>query len=120
MCDSVRQKLGHTIKGLRRNRYGPISNYQVLVIDETNPTPFSKDKMFDYVKAKSLNLNYWIAAEFPEDFFGRDSQIVEFIVGDNRTYGKYLNYGPLQEGRDFHVTLGVISTLNKVSKVINF
>ena len=108
------------LKGLRRNRYGPISNYQVLVIDETNPTPFSKDQMFDYVKAKSLNLNYWIAAEFPEDFFGRDSQIVEFIVGDNRTYGKYLNYGPLQEGRDFHVTLGVISTLNKVSKVIFF
>ena len=73
--------------------------------------------MFDYVKAKSLNLNYWIAAEFPEDFFGRDSQIVEFIVGDNRTYGEYLNYGPLPEGRDFHVTLGVISTMNKVSKV---
>ena len=73
--------------------------------------------MFDYNKAKELNLNYWIAAKFPEDFFGRDSKIVEFTVGDNRTYGGYLNYGPLPSGRDFHVTLGVISTFNNISKV---
>merc|ERR1719266_1226361 len=76
-----------------------------------------KDQVFDYNKAKELNLNYWIAAKFPEDFFGRDSKIVEFTVGDNRTYGGYLNYGPLPSGRDFHVTLGVISTFNNISKV---
>ena len=62
-------------------------------------------------------MNYWITAEFEDDFFGRDAQIIEFIVGDNHTYGQYLNYGPLPKGRDFHVTLGVISTLNRVSKV---
>ena len=107
----------HLIAGLRRNRFGPISKYQVLVIDETNPAPFVKSQLFDYFKAKSLNLNYWITAEFEDDFFGRDAQIIEFIVGDNHTYGQYLNYGPLPKGRDFHVTLGVISTLNRVSKV---
>ena len=105
------------LKGLRRNRYGPITKYQVLVIDETNPAPFLKDKVFDYAKAKDLGLNYWIAAEFREDLFGRDSQNVEFVVGDNKTYGPYLNYGPLPQGRDFHVTLGVVSSFKQVTKV---
>ena len=106
-----------SLKGLRRNRYGPISKYQVLVIDETNPAPFHDDQVYGYVKAMEVGLNYWIAAEFKEDLFGRDSEFVEFVVGDNRTYGTYLNYGPLPAGRDFHVTLGVVSIWQGVTKV---
>ena len=76
-----------------------------------------KDTTYRYSKAKEVGLNYWIAAEFEEDYFGRDSKMIEFVVGDNRTYGTYLNYGPLPKGRDFHVSLGIVSTFNKVTKV---
>jgi hypothetical protein len=41
----------------------------------------------------------------------------EFVVGDGRTYGGFLNHGPLAEGRDYHVTMGVVSTMNNVTKV---
>ena len=108
------------LKSLKRNRYGPISKYQVLVLDETNPAPFLKDQVHGYAQAQESGLNYWIAAEFPRDFFGRDSEIIEFVVGNNRTYGGYLNYGPLPPGRDFHVTLGVVSTWNQITKVSQF
>ena len=105
------------LKGLRLNKYGPISKYQVLVIDETNPAPFTETRVFDYFKAKDQGLNYWAAAEFPSEEFTRDVRDIEFVVGDNKTYGKYFNFGPLPEGRDFHVTLGVVSTWNGITKV---
>lgn len=41
----------------------------------------------------------------------------EFVAGDGRTYGGYLNYGPLLSQHDFHVTVGVVSVLNNVTKV---
>lgn len=40
-----------------------------------------------------------------------------FVVGDGQTYGGYLNHGPLTEGRDYHVTVGLVSTMNNVTKV---
>ena len=101
------------LQGLERNRYGPITKYRVLVVDETTPAPFLKDRVFGYEKAKALNLNYWIAAEMAE--LGQDLR--EFVVGDNKTYGGYWNFGPLPPRRDFHVTLGVVSSWNKVTKV---
>ena len=72
---------------------------------------------YDYKKAKAYGLNYWIAAEFDESYMGRDAKNIEFVVGDNKTYGGYLNFGPLPPKRDFHVSLGVVSTLNQVTKV---
>ena len=105
------------LHGLRLNRFGPIDKYQVLVIDETNPAPFDKKRAFDYTNAMNLGLSYWIAAEFPKDIFTRDVENIEFVVGDNRTYGAYFNFGPLPEKRDFHVTLGVVSTWQGVTKV---
>ena len=41
----------------------------------------------------------------------------EFIVGDGRTYGPYLNHGPLASGRDYHVTVGTVSEFQGVTKV---
>ena len=38
------------------------------------------------------------------------------MVGDLKFYGKYFNYGPLPQGRDFHISLGAVSTLNNVTK----
>jgi endothelial-specific receptor tyrosine kinase len=107
------------LQPMKRNRNGPISKYRVLVIDETNPAPFSPENTFGYHTAQARGLNYWIAAEVDKDFFAREDH-VEFVVGDNRTYGRYLNYGPLPSGRDFHVTFGVVSQSghgNRVTKV---
>jgi hypothetical protein len=39
----------------------------------------------------------------------------EFVVGDNRFYGDYHNFGPLV-GRDYHITLAAVSSLNGVTK----
>ncbi len=39
-----------------------------------------------------------------------------FVVGDGQTYGGYWNYGPLTVGQDYHVTVGVVSHLNNVTK----
>jgi hypothetical protein len=39
------------------------------------------------------------------------------VVGDNRFYGDYLNYGPLATSdRDYHISLSAISSLNNVTK----
>jgi hypothetical protein len=38
------------------------------------------------------------------------------VIGDGRTYGKYYN-PPLPPDRNIHVTLGIVSSLNNVTKV---
>jgi len=92
---------------------GPITAYQVIVIDETTPTPFSSDSLYDYQKAHDSGITYWIAAQLSSDFFERSQY---FTIGDGRRYGGYLNYGPLQTGHDYHVTVAVVSTLHGTTK----
>ena len=99
---------------LTRNKNGPISAYRIIVLDETNPVPFHEESLTTWSKAQELGLKYWIAAEVNPSFFN-DHQ--EFVVGDNNYYGKYFNYGPLDETRDYHVTIGAVSTLNNITKI---
>ena len=99
---------------LSRNRNGPISAYRIIVIDETNPAPFHETSLTNWTKANELGLNYWIAAEVNPSFFNDHR---EFVVGDNNYYGPYYNFGPLESNRDYHVTIGAVSTLNGVTKV---
>lgn len=102
------------LKPLEENPRGPISAYRVVVLDETDPVPFSQDDLTGYAEAQEHGLKYWITAELTPEWFKYHS---EFVVGDNNAYGGYLNYGPLPAGRDFHVTIGAVSTLNNVTKV---
>ena len=99
---------------LTRNKNGPISAYRIVVLDETNPVPFHEESLTTWSKAQDLGLKYWIAAEVNPSFFNDHS---EFVVGDNNYYGNYFNYGPLDQTRDYHVTIGAVSTLNNVTKV---
>ena len=98
---------------LERHRNGPITAYRVVVIDETQPAPFDPDNLVGWAEADEKGLNYYITAEVGPDYFDKTK---EFVVGDLRLYGGYLNYGPLKAGRDYHVTVGAVSSLNNVTK----
>ncbi|XP_076042898.1 tyrosine-protein kinase Wsck [Oratosquilla oratoria] len=89
---------------------GPITSYQVVVVDETAPVILQPDALTDYNKAMKVGLPYYITAEFtPENFYRR------FTVGDGKMYGKYFN-APLISNVDHHILLGVISSLRNVTK----
>lgn len=92
---------------------GPITSYQVIVIDETNPTPFTSETLYDYNKAKRNGITYWIAAQLSPEFLDSNQN---FPIGDGRLYSGYLNYGPLQSSHDFHVSMAVVSTLHGTTK----
>ena len=93
--------------------YGPITAYWVLVLDETTPTPFNNQTLYGYEKARREGLSYWITAQLEPSFLNTQ---MEFVIGDNKMYGGFRNYGPLLEN-DYHVSLGAISKLNGVTKI---
>ncbi len=95
------------------NPNGPISGYRVVVINETDGVAFNQMTLYDYERAKSEGLGYWVAAEISPDWFDLQST---FAVGDGRRYGEYYNFGPLPSDQDFHVTAGTVSTLNNKTK----
>lgn len=86
---------------------GPISIYHIVVVDETIAVEIDFTYLQDYYNASEQNLPYYIAAELtPENF------LTEFTVGDGKYYGKYFNK-PLKPNRDYHILLGVLSTINE-------
>ena len=103
-------------EALTGNPNGPVTGYRIVVINATEPVPFDPESLYGYEKAKKEGTDYWIAAEIEVDYFEDHD---EFLVGDGRRYGGYLNYGPLRldAGDDFQVTVGTVSTLNNVTKV---
>jgi hypothetical protein len=44
---------------------GPISAYQIVVIDESSPVIFKPELLGDYEKAESEGTPYYVAAEIP-------------------------------------------------------
>lgn len=93
------------------NENGPITAYRIVVVYETGRSAFRKDMLASFEEAQSEGLPYYIAAELdPKDLED------EFVVGDGRTYGNYYN-PPLPLDNNIHVTLGVVSSLNNVTKV---
>ena len=93
--------------------FGPITAYWVITLDETFPTPFNNQTLYNYEKAQSDGLSYWITAELDPSYLNVQK---EFIIGDNRMYGGYRNHGPLLD-HDYHISLAAISKLNGVTKV---
>ena len=90
---------------------GPITTYQVVVVDETVHVELQPLSLRDYHSARRDNIPFYIAAEFTPDYF-----LNTFVVGDGKMYGKYYN-APLQEGVDYHILLGVTSTINDTKSV---
>nr|XP_045606132.1 putative tyrosine-protein kinase Wsck [Procambarus clarkii] len=86
---------------------GPITAYQVVVIDETVSVELQPQLLEDFHNASEKGLPFYIAAQFPSDNF-----MTTFTVGDKKQYGNYYN-APLSEGVDYHILLGVLSTINE-------
>jgi hypothetical protein len=99
---------------LTGNPNGPVSGYRVVVINETVPAAaFNPAILSDYASASEEGIDYWITAEIDADWFDNHD---EFVVGDGSYYGKYFNHGPLDDGQDYLVTVGTVSTLNNITK----
>ncbi|KAJ9584978.1 hypothetical protein L9F63_020683, partial [Diploptera punctata] len=93
------------------NNNGPITAYQIVVLYEDCGHPVTVSMLKSFKEAESDGLHCYITAELdPKDL--KD----EFVVGDGRMYGKYYN-PPLSPDSLVHVTLGIVSTLNNVTKV---
>nr|CAD7397889.1 unnamed protein product [Timema poppensis] len=93
------------------NDNGPITAYHIVVIDGGSQASYSPEMLLPYQNATSKGLSFYIAAELkPEEL--KDT----FIVGDGRMYGNYYN-PPLPPGRDIHISLGVVSTMDNLTKV---
>lgn len=104
------------LEPLARNPGGPVTAYRVVVINETGASvAFDPDLLAGWEGAQAAGLKYWIAAEIEPSWFQFHK---EFVVGDGRVYGGYVNHGPLPSGGafDFHVTVGAVSELNGVVK----
>ena len=86
---------------------GPISFYQIVVIDETIPVVFEAFKLTNHENSTQYGIPFYIAAEI--SYYNFDTV---FTVGDGKYYGTYFN-APLKENTDYHIVLGVLSTINE-------
>ncbi|MCL4137254.1 UNVERIFIED_CONTAM: hypothetical protein GTU68_030781, partial [Idotea baltica] len=86
---------------------GPITSYHIVVVDETLPVVIDYSLLYDYHTASNQGLPYYVTAELTKETFD-----TMFTVGDGKYYGKYFN-SPLESNKDYHILLGVISTINE-------
>ncbi|XP_004523145.1 putative tyrosine-protein kinase Wsck [Ceratitis capitata] len=102
-----------------RNDNGPLSKVLVIVerIDASLSQPFDIELLGSWQKAQDDGLPYYIAAQL--DHNGpEDNRTKQFIVGDGKRYGPYVNVPLNMSGADIHISLGVISTMNGITKTL--
>uniref|UniRef100_A0A8C2VUG7 Sushi domain containing 1 n=1 Tax=Chinchilla lanigera TaxID=34839 RepID=A0A8C2VUG7_CHILA len=97
-----------------KERDGPISSYQVLVL------PLALQSIFscDYERAASFFSNAsdtdgYVAAELLAKDVADDT--MEISIGDRLYYGKYYN-APLKTGNDYHIVLRITREWNEVRR----
>lgn len=93
-----------------RNDNGPLSRVVVIVerIDASLSQPFDTELLGNWQKAQNDGLPYYITAQL--DYNGpNDNRTRQFIVGDGRRYGPYLNVPLNTTGADIHLSLGLVS-----------
>ncbi|KAH8271212.1 hypothetical protein KR018_001445, partial [Drosophila ironensis] len=102
-----------------RNDNGPVSQLLVIVeyVDNSLSQPFDAQLLGSWQQAQQDGVPYYIAAELEYDR-PEDNRTRRFVVGDGKRYGRY-NNPPLDEaGAHAHISLGVVSTLDGVSKTL--
>ncbi|XP_046407211.1 putative tyrosine-protein kinase Wsck isoform X2 [Ischnura elegans] len=105
------------------NNFGPVTFYRIVVIDASSLVSFDAKNLESWSRAHcgeqvgtencvdQNEIPYYIAA----DLTPLEIQD-EFVVGDGRTYGTYYN-SPLQEAANIRLAVGIVSSLNGVTKV---
>ena len=91
-------------------RGGPITAYQLIVLDASLHRSFQPTKFINYNAAAEAGLPYWVAAQLRPDQLEKT-----FLVGDNKLYGGFWNH-KLPLGKKWRVGLAVISKLNGKTK----
>ena len=91
-------------------RGGPITAYQVIVLDASLHRSFQPTKFINYNAAEEAGLPYWVAAQLRPEQLERT-----FLVGDNKLYGGFWNH-KLPSGKEWKVGLAVVSKLNGKTK----
>ncbi|XP_048579205.1 receptor-type tyrosine-protein phosphatase S isoform X3 [Nematostella vectensis] len=91
---------------------GPISSYQlivVLIIKDQTSFPEDGSTLKDYTSAQRDNLPYYISAEIPT---AHVQSPMEFHIGDNRRYGRYLN-ARLRTRSVYHIYERAVSKIDQ-------
>lgn len=95
------------------NNNGPVTKYQLVVIkaDYGLVQTFDEEFLKSYNESREDGTHYYIAAEL--DLGNTSRRTIK--IGDGRMYEGYYN-APLPPKSHVHVALGVVSTLNGVTK----
>ncbi|GFY36970.1 tyrosine-protein kinase receptor Tie-1 [Trichonephila inaurata madagascariensis] len=90
---------------------GPITSYYVVPIEKGPIILFNQEEVSNYSMSKESGLPFYIAANLTPEEANKS-----FTIGDGKMYNGYYN-APLSEERDYEVLVGVVSSLNEVTKV---
>ncbi|XP_073907358.1 sushi domain-containing protein 1 isoform X2 [Castor canadensis] len=97
-----------------KEKSGPISSYQVLVLPLGLQSTFACDSEgVTSFFSNSSDADGYVAAEVLAKDFANDA--MELSIGDRLYYGKYYN-APLKTGNDYCIVLRITSEWNKVRR----
>uniref|UniRef100_A0A1B0FBF7 Tyrosine-protein kinase Wsck n=1 Tax=Glossina morsitans morsitans TaxID=37546 RepID=A0A1B0FBF7_GLOMM len=98
-----------------RNDNGPVNKILIIVerMDDTISQAFDAKLLGTLQEAEDSGLPYYIAAEL--DYINGSRK---FIVGDGKQYGRYKNSPLDTKTSHIHISLGVVSTLNGVTRTL--
>ncbi|GFQ79337.1 tyrosine-protein kinase Wsck, partial [Trichonephila clavata] len=86
-------------------------SYYVVPIEKGPIILFNPEEVSNYSMSKETGLPFYIAANLTPEEANKS-----FTIGDGKMYNGYYN-APLSEERDYEVLVGVVSSLNEVTKV---
>ncbi|GIY81734.1 fibroblast growth factor receptor 4 [Caerostris darwini] len=90
---------------------GPITNYYVIPVQRSNIILFNPEDLSNYSMSLETGLPYYITANLTPEQANKS-----FTIGDGQTYNGYYN-APLSEDKDYDVVVGIVSSLNEVTKI---
>ncbi|XP_043652930.1 putative tyrosine-protein kinase Wsck [Drosophila teissieri] len=102
-----------------RNDNGPLSKLLVIVeyVDNALSQPFDAQLLGSWQQAQQDEVPYYIAAELDYDR-PEDNRTRRFVVGDGKRYGRFINKPLDQPDAHVHISLGLVSTLDGVTKTL--
>ncbi|KAH8330240.1 hypothetical protein KR067_000314 [Drosophila pandora] len=102
-----------------RNDNGPVTQVLIIVeyVDDSLSQPFDSQLLGSWQQAQQYGVPYYIAAELDYDR-PEDNRTRRFKVGDGKRYGRFQNAPLEQAGAHVHISLGVVSTLDGVTKTL--